>query len=397
MGGKSWSDKQLPVVKLSPAFVRDVQRQLPQSGAVAFFDESIKGLMLELRASGTGTWYFRYRDTDKRLRLKRIGRLDGVAVTTIRKQAKAMRAALKAGDDPASVMPKRTKVLRFDQFVDQHYFPHVRINNRSWPSTKSQISRHLMSRFGALPLDQIHRADILAMQQSTRAEGMAVGTCNRLLIHMRTIFNAAIRWEILPEGSNPCRGVKPMKGEVRRERFLTSAEVQRLFDALDRSRSPQLAIVARMLLYTGARKREILDARWEHIDFERCILTVPRAKSGYTRHIPLSQAAMDIVNAQPRRPGNPWVFPNPKTGKPIVSLHAGWDAVRRRAGLPDVRLHDLRHSFASFLVNAGHSLYEVQALLGHQSPKMTMRYAHLAPETLLRAANSVAGALGTPG
>ena len=349
--------------------------------------------MLELRASGTGTWYFRYRDGEKRLRLKHLGRLDRVGWQRVRKQAKAMRAALEAGDDPAAVVQKRGQAPRFDAFVEQHYFAYVRINNRSWPSTKSQISRHLMPRFGALRLDQIHRADILAMLQTTRAEGLAVGTCNRLLIHMRTIFNAAIRWEVLPEGSNPCRGLKPMKGEVRRERFLTATEVARLFDALDRSRSPQLPTVARMLLYTGARKREILDARWENVDFDRCILTVPRAKSGRTRHIPLSQAAMDIINAQPRRPGNPWIFPNPKTGRPIISMHAGWDAARRRAGLPDVRMHDLRHSFASFLVNAGHSLYEVQALLGHQSPKMTMRYAHLAPETLLRAANSVAGAL----
>ena len=361
--------------------------------SVSLFDRKLKGFMLELRSTGTGTWYYRYRDGERRVRLHRIGLLSETSVTRARREARRICEVLKAGGDPRLERGDNQLVPTFSAFVEQRYFPHVELHNRSWPSTRSQVTRHLMPRFGDCPLDRIRRADILAMQHESRAAGMAVGTCNRLLIHMRTIFNAAIRWEVLPAGNNPADGVKPLPGEVSRERFLSAAEVHRLFAALDESRSPQLPNVVRMLLYTGARKREILDARWEHVDMERCLLIVPRAKSGKQRAIPLGDSAMTLLRQLPREPDMPWVFPNPRTGKPLVSIHAGWDAVRRKAGLPDVRLHDLRHSFASFLVNAGHSLYEVQALLGHQSPKMTMRYAHLAPETLIRAANSVSGAL----
>ena len=379
----------MPVAHLTPATLRSLESYRRAERAVGLFDTKLKGFMLELRPTGTGTWYYRYREPGRRLRQIRLGLLGEISVTSARREAARLDALVKAGEDPRVEAHADKPMMTFREFVESRYFPHVELHNRSWPSTRSQVTRHLLPRFGVKRLDAIRRADILAMQHDSRVAGMAVGTCNRLLIHMRTIFNAAIRWEVLPEGCNPTRGVKLLPGEVKRERFLDGAEVQRLFDVLDHSRSPQLANVVRMLLYTGARKREILDARWEHVDFERKLLVVPRSKSGKARYIALSDAAMGIIEAMPRRSGVPWIFPNPRTGKPLVSIHQGWERIRRDAGLPDLRLHDLRHSFASFLVNAGHSLYEVQALLGHQSPKMTMRYAHLASETLLRAANDV--------
>ncbi|MEX0429800.1 tyrosine-type recombinase/integrase [Spiribacter insolitus] len=383
----------MPVLDLNHAVLRRIDRYRPETRAVSLFDRTLKGFMLELRSTGTGTWYYRYRDQGRRIRLLRLGRLGELSVTKARQAARRFDALVEAGENPRESLSPAQRSVTFREFVETRYFPHVELHNRSWPSTRSQVTRHLMPRFGDRRLDAIRRADILAMQHETRLAGMAVGTCNRLLIHMRTIFNAAIRWELLPEDCNPTKGVKALPGAVSRERFLDAVEVRRLFDALDRSRSPQLARVVRMLLYTGARKREILDARWEQVDFEHRLLTVPRSKSGKVRYIALSDAALEILRATPRQPGVPWVFPNPRTKKPIVSIHYGWDRVRREVGMPDLRIHDLRHSFASFLVNAGHSLYEVQALLGHQSPKMTMRYAHLAPATLLTAANSLAGEL----
>ena len=120
---------------------------------------------------------------------------------------------------------------------------------------------------------------------------------------------------------------------------------------------------------------------------ERRILTVPLSKSGKSRHIPLSDAALEVLREIPCTSG--WLFPSSRTGKAISSVFRAWDRVRRNAGLEDVRLHDLRHSFASFLVNSGCTLYEVQKILGHHNPKVTMRYAHLAQESLLRAVNMV--------
>ena len=140
-----------------------------------------------------------------------------------------------------------------------------------------------------------------------------------------------------------------------------------------------------MLLLTGARKRAVLDAKWRDVDKARSFWRIPVTKSGRERHVPLSAAALDLLGKVPHSRFSDYIFENPKTRKSFSSIFFSWDAARTRAGLKDVRIHDLRHSFASFLVNAGCSLYEVQKILGHASVSMTQRYSHLNQESLLRA------------
>ena len=139
----------------------------------------------------------------------------------------------------------------------------------------------------------------------------------------------------------------------------------------------------------------MLDAKWVDFDFERRLWRIPTTKLGKPRHVPLSDGALSILTNMPRVKECPWVFANPKTKKPFVSIFSAWDTARRKAGLADVRIHDLRHSFASLLINSGRSLYEVQKLLGHTQIKTTQRYAHLAPETLLEATNAATRAVGS--
>lgn len=148
---------------------------------------------------------------------------------------------------------------------------------------------------------------------------------------------------------------------------------------LKRSPRPE-ALALRLLLLTGARKSEILRARWENVHLDQRLLVVPLSKSGRPRRIPLSQEAVAVIRAVRRKPGLPWLFPGRAAERPLSDLYVFWNRLRRRLGLADVRVHDLRHTFASFLVNAGRSLYEVQRLLGHSDPRTTMRYAHLGQE-----------------
>jgi integrase len=149
-----------------------------------------------------------------------------------------------------------------------------------------------------------------------------------------------------------------------------------------------------LLLLTGARRNEITQARWEHLDWEKRTLLVPVSKSGKPRVIALNAMAMELLRSIRPGQGNPYIFPSPVTGQPSPSLHFPWQRIRVRAGLPDLRLHDLRHSFASFLVNQGISLYVVQGLLGHAHARYTQRYAHLTPDTLRDAAEAVGQVVG---
>jgi len=179
-----------------------------------------------------------------------------------------------------------------------------------------------------------------------------------------------------------------MAREHHRERFLTEAELRALFLALDQEPNQIAASAIALLAATGARRSEAMKAKWEHVDVERRLWVVPVSKSGRRRHIPLSDAALRILARQPRPDGCPWVFPGKDRQKPIGCLRNAWRSVKERAGLPtDLRLHDLRHTFASTLVSKGRTLYEVSQLLGHSQMSMTMRYAHLAPQRLLEAAN----------
>jgi integrase len=204
------------------------------------------------------------------------------------------------------------------------------------------------------------------------------------------LYNLAGKWKVPGVAANPTRGIE-LGQEAQRNRFLSRAEAQRLVDAItvDENRTAANAIL--LLMLTGARRNEITQAKWEHVLWTERKLLVPLSKSGKPRWIALSTSAMSLLDSIPKLAGCAHIFPSSITGRPCPSLWFPWRRIRARAGLQDVRLHDLRHSFASFLVNEGVSLYVVQALLGHANARTTQRYAHLASDTLSDATEIVDG------
>ena len=184
-----------------------------------------------------------------------------------------------------------------------------------------------------------------------------------------------------------------MPPDVQRSRYLSKEEAARLLASI-RADENQIAAKAIMLLFlTGARRNEVTQAEWSYIDWERNTLLVPRSKNGQARCIQLNTAAIELLKSVPRTDSNPYIFPAATTGRPMPYLFFPWDRIRKRAGLTDLRLHDLRHSFASFLVNKDKKLYVVQELLGHKNYRTTQRYAHLSRATLETAAEAVADIL----
>ncbi|MEG2139315.1 MAG: site-specific integrase [Bilophila sp.] len=378
----------MPVCALTSVLLRTLDALIPSEKAVMYVDTEIKGFVLEHRSSGSGTFLFRYRSREGKQCRIRIGKLYEMTLREAQTKAFLLRDCLDAGGDPKLKQHLLDTVPTLQQFAAEYYMPYAKSRKRSWSTDEALLRVHLLPRFGDTKIDRIVRSEVSSMHIESRKQ-YAAGTCNRILILFRYMLNCAIRWEMLPAGSNPCVGVELFPDNGARERYLTQQEARLLLNELDANPNTQVAQIIKLLLYTGARKREILDARWEHVDFARRLLTVPLSKSGKPRHIPLSDVAMQLLRDLPHLEGVPWVFVNPKTGKPPVSFFHAWDSIRAKVGLSGVRLHDLRHSFASFLVNAGCSLYEVQALLGHHDPKVTMRYAHLAPGALIAAANTV--------
>ncbi len=280
--------------------------------------------------------------------------------------------------------------VNFDAFVSSIYLPHVKLRKRSWHVDERIARRYLSSIFGGRRIAEIRRHEVEDWLHSLSSGGLAPATCNRILAVLKTICSLAEMRGVLPAGQSPCAGVSSFKMHTQRERYLSRDEAQRLMRALKKSDRPE-ALALRLLLLTGARKSEVLKARWEHIRLDLRLLIVPLSKSGKPRHIPLCDEALAVIRAIARQPGIPWLFPGHAPGKPLSDLYLFWNKLRRELGLADVRIHDLRHTFASFLVNAGHSLYEAQKLLGHGDPRTTMRYAHLGQASLLAAAQVVSG------
>jgi integrase len=216
------------------------------------------------------------------------------------------------------------------------------------------------------------------------------GVANRCLALVSKMFNLAERWGWRPNGSNPCRHVDHYP-ENKRERFLSDKELAKLADALNKAESenPYAVAAIRILIFTGARKAEILNLEWAHVDMERAMLTLPDSKTG-AKAVFLSPPALDVLANLPRMENNPYVICGEKDGAHLVNLQKPWGRIRKRAGLEDLRLHDLRHSFASVAAYGGLPLLMIGKLLGHTQAATTERYAHLAADPL-RAANEVIG------
>lgn len=362
---------------------------------IDLFDTLTKGLVLEIRASGGKTYYLRYQDSRSKTRQLKLADVRDVTLSQARTLADKARNKIAIGIDPAAEKTTLRSVPTFEAFMEDRYMPFAKGYKRSWRSDDSYLRNHLLPAFGKKYLDQITKHDVIAFHHGMKAKGYAEGTANRCLIMLRYAMNLAAHWEIPGVTANPTKDV-PLFEDLsgKKERYLSQEEARRLYEQVKRSENTMLQFIVPMLILTGARKREVLDAQWQDFDLVRRQWRIPITKSGRPRHVPLSDGVLQLLAAVPHDESCPWVFANPETKKPYVSIFASWSTARKRAGLAELRMHDLRHSFASFLVNAGRSLYEVQKILGHTQVKTTQRYAHLAQETLVDACNSVVNSLG---
>ena len=382
----------MPIVRLSPAFVRHAICP-PDLTKIDYFDAMMRGFMLEVRSSGGKTYYQRYTDERGRERQFKIGPADVLTLRQARRKAQQIKAAAILGSNPQEERQQRRAIPTLQVFVNDHYLPFVKTYKRSWQTDETILRVHVLPHLGRLCLDEVTTATITEVVASMRSKNYAPGTVARVVVILRFLFNLARKWKVLKGHDNPAAGL-PVPPDVQRSRFLDKGEIARLVEALAKDENQVAAKAILLLLLTGARRNEVTHALWDYVDLKTSTLFVPLAKSGKPRHIVLNAAAMDVLRSVPRLPGNPYVFPSPITGRPSASLHFPWQRIKIKAGLAEVRLHDLRHSFASALVNNRKDLYVVQRLLGHANIKATQRYAHLAPETLTDAAEAMGQIVG---
>jgi len=358
------------------------------------WDNDIPGFGIRILPSGRKCYVTQYR-AGRRPRRMSLGASTVLTCEQARKRAITIVAAVRNGEDPAAQRDAGRKVITVGELAERFDKEHisVRLKASTAKEYRRNLRRFILPALGRLSVTEINRADVAKFHHDLRHIPYQA---NRCLEAVSKMFNLAEMWGLRPDGSNPRKHIRKYP-EEKRERFLSAAELRRIGEVLREMECEGIelasAILAvRMLILTGCRLNEIMTLKWEHVDLTETVLRLPDSKTG-AKLVHLGQPAADLLEATARISGNPWVITGTLEGKRLNDLQPFWQRVRARAGLKDVRIHDLRHTFASTAVASGQGLPMIGKLLGHSQVQTTARYAHLAADPIRNAANSVSSTL----
>ena len=360
-----------------------------------FWDRELSGFGVRIYPTGSKIYIAQVRGPEGSKRIT-IGRHGVIRTAEARKRAALFIARVKSGEGPVKKPPKPARETSVGELAKRYMeeYAKVRYKPRTLASTRTVVHRHIVPSLGKLTLAAVQRAHITELHErlcSTPA------VANRVVRILSLMYRLAEEWGLAHDGYNPCRAIRKYP-DRRRERFLTEAEFERLGKTLHEAKTrggasaPAVAAL-KLLMLTGCRKNEILSLRWENVALFEAELRLPDAKTG-ARVVSLSEPAVRLLDALPRLHGNPWVIPGRKPGTHMHGIEGAWKIIRKRAGLEGVRIHDLRHSFASRALALGEGLPMIGKLLGHAHLETTARYAHLTRDSVrasaIRIAESVA-------
>jgi integrase len=380
----------MPVVKLSDSFIRNNLQCPDGKSRIEYCDQDTPGLYAEVRATSQnqGTYYLRYKDDTGKTCHQRIGRTTDITLAEARRQARRLKSEISLGNDPRGKEKAKQAVMSYNEFFEQHYLPYVKPRKRSWDRDEELYRLRIKQVLGHKKLNQITRQQIQSFHTALKEEGLAAATCNHHVKLIKQSLNLAISWGMM-EDANPAAKVPLFLEDNKVENYLSDAELERLLTVLHTDENRTVCQIALLLLSTGCRLNELLSAKWVDVDLENKTLKIraTNSKSKQLRSVPLNESAMEVLNQLDTRGKFDYIFVNQQIGKPYTTITKVWARLRKQAGLDHLRLHDLRHQYASFLVNSGRTLYEVQQILGHSDSKVTQRYAHLSTKTLQEASN----------
>lgn len=396
-----------------------VDRLKPQANEYTAWDAKLPGFGVRVRPSGSMSYVVVYRAGAGRgapVRRFTVASVGKIAPEAARKQAKGILGAVAHGKDPAAEKSTERGALTVGELADRFMTEHVEQKRK--PGTakfyRLLLDKIIRPALGTAKADRVTRAAVAKLHGKLKATPFQA---NRVLAVIGSMYVFGSRIGAVPEGYNPSQRIEKFK-EHRRERFLTDQELERLGAAIREAEkvglpwnvneakpkarakhlpgrehrftkfSPFTAAALRLLLFTGCRLREILHLRWEHVDLERGLIFLPDSKSG-RKTVILNAPALAVLSGL-ERVGS-YVVPGDDPAKPRADLKRPWEAVSRRASLDGVRLHDLRHTYASFGAGGGFGLPIIGKLLGHTQASTTQRYAHLDADPLRKASNAIGG------
>ncbi|OYD50534.1 site-specific integrase [Acidovorax kalamii] len=381
----------MPVMTFTPAFMASGLVCPPGKTKIEYSVADEPGLFVECRASVTAVpaWYLRQKNDKGTNSYTKLGTIKDVTLAQARKQARQLKAAHVLAPK-RSISETSTKAsldsMTLDVFMREHYMPHAISHKRSAKKDEQLYRLHLAPTFKDMPLNAISRREVEVFHRAF-LQKQSPASADHCIKLMRRALNLAVQWEFIEK--NVLKGIKLFMVDNQVENYLDEMQLEQLLHVLRTDRNRTVCLILMFLLSTGARLNEGLTATWKNINIERGMWKVEASlsKSKKPRSIPLNDSALWVLEQLESQGQSQYLFPSPVTGKPYTAITRAWYRLRKKAGV-NIRIHDLRHTFASFLVSRGRSLFEVQQILGHSDPKVTMRYAHLSSKALQEAANA---------
>jgi integrase len=352
-----------------------------------YSDTEVTGLRLVVSKNGRRFFDLRYR-FNRRKRAIRIGEFPAVPLAAARIRANEFKNMISRGIDPVSERNKLSATLTFKDFTENHYLPHATETKKSWKDDRNKLKNELIPLWGKLQLSAITPRDIQNHINNVKRRASAVSG-NRHYVLICRMFNLAIKWSMVEK--NPCKLVEKFFENCSRDRHLDDQELLRLHSALEKCEKKSSVNAIKLLLYTGMRKSECLGLTWEHVDLEKGTAYLPETKNGTSRTVLLNDRAKAVLEdmKQYKSDHTKHVFPGRDGTARLTEVRKTFLRALKEAKIDNFHLHDLRHTFASILVNQGVPLYEVQRLLGHSDITLTQRYSHLADAQLRKATANV--------
>jgi len=385
------------ILNLSQKLIDTSLKQYINGRRTELVSDERSGLYIELRDSskGEGTFYLRYKNSNNKSCHYRIGRTNEISLADARKKVVEFKASLihDVVATPVAEVSKKDEMTLNALWIE--YYDFAKSTKRSWKRDEQLWRIRIKPRMGHLKLSEITVKQVQTLMMDVRTEGLSGASADHHGQLMRRLGNMAVKWGYLD--INFARGVQLYHEFNEVNNIPDDAQLQKLLTVLQTDENRQICLLVQFLLMTGARRGEAVNMQFKDISIGQKLWTIPHtsSKSKRTRFIPLNESALEVLAQIERKPEDVYVFANPETGKPFVSVFKPWDRIRTNAGMPYLRMHDLRHAYASMCVNNGCTIYEVSQLLGHADTRVTQRYAHLSTSTMLNAANSVTRKLST--
>ncbi len=378
-------------------FTQKAIEQLPKQNVSAaskcaeYSDVEAIGLKLLVSKNGRKFFYARLSFNKQKYTVK-LGDFLALSVADARLKVWQLRNDLIKGVD-INKQAETIKVPTFAEFANQEYLPFAKSHKRSFAADISKLRVHLLPRFGHKRIDEVTFKELQQYHCEIQNSHCAA-TANRHLSLLSKMFSCAIDWRYIVQ--NPCKGIKKFSEQNSKERFLTSDEIRKLFMAMGQMKGKSDTAIAalKLLLLTGMRKNEVLQQHWQNVDLERGIWFVPKTKNGKAHHVVLNGEAKKLLLELHTKRNSTFVFPSRNPEKPLVELRRCLNQLVQIAEIKPLRVHDLRHSFASICAQSGVPLLQIKTLLNHANLSTTQRYMHLTDNNLADATKVVSDVIG---